>query len=160
MAHDYSEVTKSDNTYTNITTPSKTYSGITKSDNEFNPVTTPSKTYSGLTKPNNEFTPVSDVTPSGTVEEKFTWNYIVPSYDTWLELLAKQHWCDWLFGTKWTDNYASLTTPDKTYANVTKSDNTFNPVTTPSKTYSSVTKSDRTFSPITTPTATYQGVKK
>jgi len=158
LGHTYTPVTKSDNTYTTITTPSKTYSDITKSDNSFNPVTTPSKTYSGLTKSDNEFTVVSDVTPDGDSEWKFTWNYINPDWDTWLELLGKSHWADWYFGTKWTDDYVSLTTPSKTYTSITKSDNTFSPVTTPSKIHTSVTKSDNSYSEITTPSATYQGV--
>ena len=96
--------------------------------------------YTPITTADRTFTPVSDVTPSGTVEEKFTWNYIVPSYDTWLELLTKQHWCDWLFGTAFTDNYTSLTAPSKTYSGVSKSDNTYSSLTTPTATYSSITK--------------------
>jgi len=56
---------------------------------------------------------VSDVTPSGTVEEKFTWANIVPNQDTWLELSVnggKIHWCDWYYGTPYTDNWSSITT--------------------------------------------------
>ena len=97
-------------------------------------------TYTPITTADRTYTPASDVTPSGAVEEKFTWNYIVPSYDTWLELLAKQHWCDWLFGTAFIDDYTSLTTPDKTYSSITKSDRTYTPVTTPTQTYKEVTK--------------------
>ena len=59
------------------------------------------------------YTAVSDVTPSGTVEEKFTWANIVPNQDTWLELSVnggKIHWCDWYYGTPYTDNWSSITT--------------------------------------------------
>ena len=100
-------------------------------------------TYSSITKSDNTYTPVSDITPSGTVEEKFTWANIVPNQDTWLELLingGKVHWCDWLFGTIFTDLWTALTTPSKTYSGITKSDNSFSSVTTPSATYSEVTK--------------------
>lgn len=97
-------------------------------------------TYTPLTRANRTYTPVSDVTPSGTVEEKFTWNYIVPNYDTWLELLAKQHWCDWLFGTPFVDAWTLLTRADRTYSGVSKSDNSYSPLTTPTATYSEVTK--------------------
>ena len=100
-------------------------------------------TYSEVTVADRTFTPVSDVTPSGTVEEKFTWFNIVPNQDTWLELSingGKIHWCDWLFGTAWTDLWTSLTTPSKTYSGVTKSDNSYSSITTPTATYSEVTK--------------------
>ncbi len=73
-------------------------------------LTTPSKTYSEVTTPDNIYTPVSDVTPSETVEDKFTWVNIYPNYDTWLELLAKEHWADWYFGTAFTDAWSSVTT--------------------------------------------------
>ena len=99
--------------------------------------------YQSLSKSDNSYTPVSDITPSGTVEEKFTWANIVPNQDTWLELLVnggKIHWCDWLFGTAWTDLWTSLTTPSKTYLGVSKSDNSYSSVTTPSATYSEVSK--------------------
>ena len=78
--------------------------------------------YSEVTKSDNTYTDVSDVTPSGTVEEKFTWANIVPNQDTWLELLingGKVHWVDWTFGTAWTDDYTSLTRADRTYKGVT-----------------------------------------
>lgn len=78
--------------------------------------------YSSVTKSDNTFTAVTDVTPDGTIEEKFTWNYIVPSYDTWLELLAKEHWADWYFGTVWTDDWTSLTIPDYAYTSVSPLD--------------------------------------
>ena len=99
-------------------------------------------TYQTITTADRTFTPVSDVTPDGTVEEKFTWANIVPNHDTWLELTlsGKVHWCDWLYGTKYTDNYTSVTTPAKTYTGVTKSDRTYTPITTPSQTYNEVTK--------------------
>jgi len=104
LAHTYTPVTKSDNTYTNVTTPSKTYSGITKSDNCFNPLTTPSKTYSGLTKSDNAFTAVSDVTPTtGDYEDKFTWANIVSDYNTWLKLELRPRWADWIFATPFID---------------------------------------------------------
>ena len=64
----------------------------------------------------------------------------MPSYDTWLELLMKAHWCDWWFGTAWVDAWDSLTDSSRTYNSITKSDNTYNPITTPSQTYSEVTK--------------------
>ena len=99
--------------------------------------------YSSVTKSNNTYTVVSDVTPSGTVEEKFTWANIVPNQDTWLELLVnggKIHWVDWLFGTAFTDLWTSLTTPSKTYSGVSKSDNSYSSLTTPAATYSEVTK--------------------
>ena len=57
------------------------------------------------------YIPVSDVTPDGTVEEKLTWAYIDDEYDTWLELLAKEHWADWYFGTAWTDAWTPITIP-------------------------------------------------
>ena len=76
-------------------------------------------TYQSITKSDNTYTSVSSVRPVGTIEEKFTWANIVPNYDTWLELLAKAHWCDWTFGTPYTDNYTSLTRADRTYQGVT-----------------------------------------
>ena len=100
-------------------------------------------TYYPITKSDNIFSPVSDVTPSGTVEEKFTWANIVPNQDTWLELLingGKIHWVDWTYGIAWTDAFTSLTTPDYSYSDVTKNDNSYSSVTTPSATYSEVTK--------------------
>ena len=96
--------------------------------------------YSEVTKSDNTFTAVSDVTPNGTVEEKFTWDYIVPNWDTWAELLMKQHWIDWYYGTAYTDNWTSVTTPSKTYLGVSKSDNSYSSVTTPTATYQGVTK--------------------
>ena len=77
-------------------------------------------TYKDVTKSDNTFTAVSPIRPVGTVEDKFTWANIVPNHDTWLELLAKEHWCDWLYGTPYTDSYTSLTTPSQTYQGVTK----------------------------------------
>lgn len=78
-------------------------------------------TYQPITIADRTFTPVSDVTPIiGVVEEKFTWDYIVPNFDTWVELLANEHWCDWLFGTPFVDAWVSLTTPSQTYQGVTK----------------------------------------
>ena len=74
--------------------------------------------YSSVTTADRTFTPVSDVTPDGTVEEKFKWNYIVPSYDTWLELLAKEHWADWYFGVTYVDNWSTSTIPSHTYISV------------------------------------------
>ena len=100
-------------------------------------------TYSSVTTPDTTYTPVSDVTPSGTVEEKFTWANIVPNQDTWLELLVnggKIHWVDWLFGTAFTDLWTVITTPSKTYSGITKSDNDYSPITTPTATYLGVTK--------------------
>jgi len=161
LAHDYSEVTKSDNIYSSVTTPSKIYNGVTKLDNEFNPVTTPDKTYSGLTKSDNAFTAVSDITPgTGDYEEKFKWNYINTDWDTWLELTLKPLWADWVFITPFVDAYTSLTTPAKTYTGVTKSDNAFSSVTTPSKTHTSVTKSDNSYVSVTTPSQIYSEVTK
>ena len=116
----------------------KDYISLTKSD----------RTYTSVTKADKVYTPVSDITPSGTVEEKFIWNYINPNYDTWVELLAKEHWCDWYFATPFTDAWSSLVTPTKTYASVTA----------PSKTYNEVTTPDRTFASITTPASTFTGV--
>ena len=63
---------------------------------------------------------VSDITPDGSVEDQFTWNNINTNYDTWLELLAKEHWCDWYFGTAFIDAWTSLTRADRTYKEVTK----------------------------------------
>ena len=99
-------------------------------------------TYTPITRANRTYIPVSDVTPSGTVEDKFTWANIVPNHDTWLELTisGKVHWCDWLYATAFVDAWTSLTTPAKTYSSITKSDRTYTPVTTPSQTYNEVTK--------------------
>ena len=100
-------------------------------------------TYNSVTTPTTTYIPVSDVTPSGTVEDKFTWANIVPNQDTWLELLVnsgKIHWVDWWYGTAWTDAWNSLTIPDYAYSGVTKSDNSFSSITTPTATYSEVTK--------------------
>jgi len=126
----------------------KDYISLTKAD----------RVYTDITRADRVYTPVSDVTPSGTVEEKFIWNYIVPNFDTWLELLAREHWCDWYFGTAYTDNYTSLTTPSKTYGSVTKSDKTFIPITTPDRTYTSVTTPDKTYIPVSdvTPSGTIE----
>ena len=80
-------------------------------------------TYSEVTVADRTFTPVSDVTPSGTVEEKFTWVNIVPNQDTWLELLingGKVRWADWYYATAFVDTWTSLTTPSATYQEVTK----------------------------------------
>ena len=97
-------------------------------------------TYKPITTADRTFTPVSDVTPSGTVEEKFTWVNIAGW--TWADLhnSGKTRWCDWLFGTAYTDNYTSLTTPDKTYISKTRSDRTYSSITTPSSTYKEVSK--------------------
>lgn len=76
--------------------------------------------YSSITTADRTYTPVSDVTPSGVVEEKFTWDYINTAFDTWLKLLAKEHWSDWWFATAFVDAWTSLTTPNKTYNEVTK----------------------------------------
>ena len=76
-------------------------------------------TYKSVTKSDNTYTAVTDITPDGTSEEKFKWNYIVPSYDTWYELLMKAHWADWTFGTAWTDAWTSVTKSDRTYQGVT-----------------------------------------
>jgi len=100
-------------------------------------------TYSSITKSDNTYTAVSDVRPTGTAEEKFTWVNIVPNQDTWLELLingGKVHWIDWWYGTAYTDLWDSLTDPSRTYSSVSKSDNTYSSVTTPTATYSEVTK--------------------
>jgi len=98
----------------------------------FHPVTTSDRTY----------TPVSDVTPSGTVEDKFTWVNIAANHSTWalLTISGKTHWCDWLYGTAFTDAWTSLTNPDKTYNSVTKSDRTYTTIITPSQTYKEVSK--------------------
>jgi len=76
----------------------------------FHPVTTSDRTY----------TPVSDVTPSGTVEDKFTWVNIAANHSTWalLNNSGKVHWCDWLYGDAYIDNYISITTPDYIYKEV------------------------------------------
>ena len=117
--------------WSSLTTPSKTYTPITKSDRTFTPITAPTKTYIS----------VSDITPiTGVVEDKFTWANTYPNYNTWVELGARAHWCDWLFATAFVDNYTSLTTPSKTYTGITKGDRTYTPVTTPSTTYSEVSK--------------------
>ena len=99
-------------------------------------------TYTPITVADRTYNPVSDVTPSGTVEEKFTWANIVPNHDTWLKLTisGKVHWCDWLYATAFTDYWTSLTTPSATYTSKTRSDRTYTPVTTPSQTYNEVTK--------------------
>ena len=76
-------------------------------------------TYTPITTADRTFTPVSDVTPSGTVEDQFTWDAINPNYDTWLELLMKEHWCDWYFGTAFVDAWTSVTKSDRTYQEVT-----------------------------------------
>lgn len=97
-------------------------------------------TYQEITTADRTYTPVSDVTPPGTVEDKFTWANIVPNYDTWVELLAKEHWIDWYFATAFVDAWTSITTPSKTYNSKTKSDNSYSSITTPSATYNEVTK--------------------
>ena len=78
-------------------------------------------TYKPITVADRTYTPVSDVTPSGTVEEKFTWVNIVPNHDTWLELTlsGKVHWCDWYYATEFVDAWASITKGDRTYSEVT-----------------------------------------
>ena len=76
-------------------------------------------TYQSVTKSDNTYTAVSPVRPVGTVEDKFTWDAINTNYDTWLELLMKAHWCDWYYGTPYTDNYTSLTRADRTYQGIT-----------------------------------------
>ena len=77
--------------------------------------------YTPITTADRTYTPVSDVTPDGTAEEKLTWANIVPNHDTWLELTlsGKIHWCDWLYGTKYTDDWDSVTKSDRTYREVT-----------------------------------------
>lgn len=95
-------------------------------------------TYKPITTADNTFTPVSDVTPNGTVEEKLTWTYINPTFDTWLELLAKEHWADWYFGTTFTDAWDSLIAPSRTYTPITTPDKTYTSVTTPSVSYGDV----------------------
>ena len=97
-------------------------------------------TYTSLTKSDNTYTPVSDVTPPGTAEDKFTWANIVPNYDTWVELLAKEHWADWIYATAFVDAWVSITTPSATYNSKTRSNRTYTPVTTSSQTYNEVTK--------------------
>ena len=100
-------------------------------------------TYQPVTVADRTYIPVSDVTPSGTVEDKFTWANIVPNQDTWLELLingGKVHWCDWIYGIAWIDDYVSLTKSDNSFAGVTKSDNSYDTITTPTVTYQEVTK--------------------
>ena len=96
--------------------------------------------YTSKTTPDTTYTPVSLMRPIGTVEEKFTWVYIDPTWDTWVELLAREHWCDWSFGTAFIDNYTSKTVPTYSYTSKTKSDNTFSSKTTPSASYSEITK--------------------
>jgi len=97
-------------------------------------------TYQPITVADRTYTPVSDVTPPGTAEDKFTWANTYPNYDTWVELGARAHWCDWYFATPYTDDWASLTTPSKTYTSKTRSNRTYTSVTAPSATYSEVTK--------------------
>ena len=100
-------------------------------------------TYIPVTTADRTYIPVSDITPSGTAEDKFTWANIVPNQDTWLELSVnggKIHWVDWWYGTAFIDAWTSLTTPSKTYSGLTKSDNTYGSVTTPTATYQGVTK--------------------
>ena len=98
-------------------------------------------TYQPITVADRTYTPVSDVTPiTGVIEDKFTWANTYPNYDTWVELGAREHWCDWYFATAWTDAWDSLTKPSKTYSGVTKSDNSYSSVTTPAATYQGVTK--------------------
>jgi hypothetical protein len=77
--------------------------------------------YSEVTKSDNTYIAVSDVRPIGTVEDKLTWAIINTAYDTWIELLdyGRVHWCDWYYGTPYTDNYSSITTPSATYQGVT-----------------------------------------
>ena len=78
-------------------------------------------TYYPVTKSDNTYTAVSDVRPIGTVEDKLTWDIINTAYDTWIELLVygRTHWIDWYYGTAYTDNYTSVTTPTATYKGVT-----------------------------------------
>ena len=97
-------------------------------------------TYNPITIGDRTFIPVSDITPSGAVEDTLTWANMVPGYDTWVEFKAREHWVDWMIGTAFTDNWTPVSTPDKTFSGVTKSDRTYNPVTVPSSTYKGVTK--------------------
>ena len=100
-------------------------------------------TYQPVTVADRTYIPVSDVTPDGTVEEKFIWAYIVPNQDTWLELSingGKVHWCDWIYGIAFIDAWTSLTRADRTYSGVSKSDNTYSLLTTPTAIYQGVTK--------------------
>ena len=57
-----------------------------------------------------------------------------------MELLAKEHWCDWYFATKFVDTWTSKTTPSRTYTDVTKPEDGYVSVTTPDKEYKEVTK--------------------
>ena len=100
-------------------------------------------TYQSITRADRTYIPVSDVTPvTGDVEDKFTWDNIVPNHDTWLELTisGKVHWCDWLYATAFVDAWISLTTPSATYSSKTRADRTYIPITTPSQTYNEITK--------------------
>lgn len=165
MSHSYSSVTKSDNAFTAVSdvTPSGTveekltwayidpsfdtwlelllkehwadwYFGTIFTDN-WDSLIAPDRTYTNITTPDKTYTDVSDITPDGVIEEKFIWTYIDDEFDTWLELLAKEHWCDWYFGVAWSDNWASLS----------KSDNIHNSITTPSASYNEIIKSDNVF---------------
>ena len=136
-----------------ITTPdAKSCGTITTQDTAYcGTITTPETAYSGATTPDKIYTPISDVTPSGTVEEKFTWVKIVPNQDTWLELSinnGKIHWVDWYYATPFTDAWSSSTVSSKAYASIT----------TPAKVYAEVVKSGGTFIPITTSDKTYVNV--
>ena len=97
-------------------------------------------TYNPITIGDRTFIPVSDITPSGTVEEKLTCANLADGYETWAEFKAKEHWSDWIYGTAFTDNWTPVTKPAKTFLGVTKSDRTYNPITVPSSTYKGVTK--------------------
>lgn len=97
-------------------------------------------TYKSITAADRTYTPVSDVTPSGTIEDKFTWANTYPNYDTWAELGARAHWIDWYYGTAFIDAWTSLTTPSATYTSKTRSDRTYSSVTTSSQTYKEVSK--------------------
>ena len=79
-----------------------------------------SHTYTEVTKSDNSYSEVSDVRPIGTIEDKLTWTIINPNYDTWEKLLnyGKIRWSDWYYGTPYTDDYTSLTTPSYTYQEV------------------------------------------
>jgi len=80
-------------------------------------------TYTPITRSDRTYTPVSDVTPIvGSVEEQLTWVFIEALWETWswLELLTKEHWCDWYYGVTYVDSWSSLTIPSYIYSEVTK----------------------------------------
>ena len=80
-------------------------------------------TYGEITVPSYSGTELSDLTPSGEVEDKLTWDTLATvEAETWatFQLHGKIRWCDWNYGSVWTDAWSGLNNPSHTYGEVTK----------------------------------------